>query len=77
MNAEGGNYENALLAALSTENKAIVKLLFVYLSTSAIDKGTQQKPSEHTIVLLGYILVCKLECFTKKTALCGRLSSVS
>ena len=54
MNAEGGSYENALLAALFTENKAIVKLI-VYLITSAIDKGPRQKPSEHTIVLLGYI----------------------
>ena len=38
----------------------------VYLSTSAIDKEAQRKPSEHATVLLGYIPVCKLECFTKK-----------
>jgi len=33
---------------------------------SNIEKETQQKPSAHGMVLLGYIPVCKLECFTKK-----------
>jgi hypothetical protein len=38
----------------------------LYLSAATIDKDIRRKPSAHAMVLLGYIPVCKLECFTKK-----------
>ncbi|KAI0713721.1 hypothetical protein C8Q76DRAFT_768689 [Earliella scabrosa] len=37
----------------------------VYLSIGNIDKDIRQKPSRHTSLLLGYIPVAKLKCFTK------------
>ncbi|PPQ71533.1 hypothetical protein CVT26_010393 [Gymnopilus dilepis] len=36
----------------------------VYISTAIIDKDVRRKPTSYATVLLGYIPVCKLECFT-------------
>jgi hypothetical protein len=37
----------------------------VYLSIGNISKEIHRKPSEHATVLIGYIPVTKLECFSK------------
>ncbi|KAJ6629714.1 hypothetical protein B0H10DRAFT_2208670 [Mycena sp. CBHHK59/15] len=37
----------------------------VYLSVGNIEKETRRKPTQRATVLLGYIPVCKLECFSK------------
>ncbi|PBK83046.1 hypothetical protein ARMGADRAFT_1048524 [Armillaria gallica] len=39
----------------------------VYLTIGNINKDIRQKPSEHMTVLIGYLPVSKLECFSKKT----------
>ena len=39
----------------------------VYLTLANIDKAVQQKPLMHASVLLRYILVTKLACFTDAT----------
>jgi Plavaka transposase len=38
----------------------------VYLTIGNIKKGTHQKPSTHATILLGYIPVSKLECFSEE-----------
>jgi len=38
----------------------------VYLSIGNIEKATQRQPTAQAMVLLGYIPICKLECFSKK-----------
>jgi len=38
----------------------------VYLSIGNIEKATRRQPTARATVLLGYIPVCKLECFSKK-----------
>ncbi|KAF8811835.1 hypothetical protein BYT27DRAFT_7208143 [Phlegmacium glaucopus] len=38
----------------------------VYLSIGNIKKATRHQPTARAMVLVGYILVCKLECFSKK-----------
>ncbi|KAF7333807.1 hypothetical protein MVEN_02337600 [Mycena venus] len=38
----------------------------VYLSVGNLSKATRSKPSERATVLLGYIPVCKLNCFSKQ-----------
>ncbi|KAI0349159.1 hypothetical protein OH77DRAFT_1382047, partial [Trametes cingulata] len=39
----------------------------VYLSIGNIDKAVRRKPSAHAVLLLGYIPVSKLLCFSKRT----------
>ena len=41
----------------------------VYLSIGNIDKKTRRQPSAQAMVLIGYIPISKLECFSKKTQL--------
>lgn len=36
----------------------------VYLSISNIEKATRRQPTSRAMVLIGYIPVCKLECFS-------------
>ncbi|KAL7278907.1 hypothetical protein ACG7TL_006738 [Trametes sanguinea] len=38
----------------------------VYLTIGNIDKSVRRKPSAHAVILLGYIPVSKLHCFSKK-----------
>ena len=38
----------------------------VYITIGNISKEVRRKSSAHATVLLGYIPICKLECFTKK-----------
>ena len=38
----------------------------VYITIGNISKEVHRKSSAHATVLLGYIPICKLECFTKK-----------
>lgn len=38
----------------------------VYLTTGNLTKSTRRKPTQRAAVLVGYIPVCKLECFSKK-----------
>jgi hypothetical protein len=38
----------------------------VYLSIGNIEKVTRRQPTARAMVLVGYIPVCKLECFSKK-----------
>ena len=38
----------------------------VYLTIGNIEKGTSRKPSAHATILLGYIPVLKLECFSEE-----------
>jgi len=38
----------------------------VYLSISNIEKATRRQPTSRAMVLIGYIPVCKLECFSDK-----------
>ena len=42
------------------------KAWLVYITIRNISKEVHRKSSAHATVLLGYIPVCKLECFTKK-----------
>ncbi len=37
----------------------------VYLGIANVSKSVRQKPTAHAMVLVGYIPVCKLDCFTK------------
>jgi hypothetical protein len=39
----------------------------VYLSIGNIAKETRRQPTSRAMVLIGYIPVCKLECFSKKS----------
>lgn len=39
----------------------------VYLTIGNIEKETRCKPSSHSQILIGYIPVAELECFTKST----------
>lgn len=39
----------------------------VYITIGNIDKAIRRKPSERATILVGYIPVCKLECFNKAT----------
>jgi len=38
----------------------------VYLSIGNIEKAKRHQPTARAMVLVGHILVCKLECFSKK-----------
>ncbi|KAJ7898981.1 hypothetical protein B0H13DRAFT_2519672 [Mycena leptocephala] len=54
------------LQELLPEGVTICPALPVYLSVGNLSKTTRRKPSERATVLLGYIPVCKLNCFSKQ-----------